>query len=738
MNELTIENEIRELQLQKAKESSRDKQLEILANLLGYREMPVDIDTFMDDPYYMGKVSANLYPFWRKLLRELFPTPLHTSTPILVFTGAIGTGKSTCVRFIAEYLKYRLACLVNPYDTFKFVPGKNLKFSYFHKTNTLAQTDFVDVMDTWEEMSPFFKEAFEAGRLSFLEQVCDSTRSNNNIGSDVLFYNLSELNFINYESAHEKLDAALKRWSSRFEMLTNYFGFVIIDTSSQGDDSIADDFIKNNPYGDKVRSVFTNKWLVREHLNYYGQKGWFKIFTGDGTHQPFIVNPEAGRIITPDMDPDRVIDVPEECRADAQFDLITFLQDAAGISTSSTDRFFPDTTQLHKDFDLPQFGPDVVKFDFYDKTDKLIYRFDRSLNEIPPDKIIYVRYDIGVTGDNTGLAIAYFDKWKVYDANKIVRQPIIKVPLAVGINRYEGMETPIYHLFEFLMDLNQKFEIGRFSADQYASRQLLQDSTRENIPNRYLSVDRTDEAYVFTKTLANNGLLHLPDNHLLKSEFSELRRVGNKIDHPSTGCFRGDTEILVKTENGTVDIVKLEDLVDNSSEYIHLGYDIASRKFEWSEIKAVANTNLVTKLVNLRFSDGSSFYCTEDHLILTENGYIPAGLIVLEDTLILNRQFTSTSYLISSEIIYLDEPIKVYDLESTSDNHNFCLSNGLVVHNSKDIADAVAGAVFDLYQDIDKAGQLSVKYKVESHTKYMEDRSRKSDSQFQDMLRGIY
>lgn len=29
----------------------------------------------------------------------------------------------------------------------------------------------------------------------------------------------------------------------------------------------------------------------------------------------------------------------------------------------------------------------------------------------------------------------------------------------------------------------------------------------------------------------------------------------------------------------------------------------------------------------------------------------------------------------------------VYDLETQSANHNFCLSNGVVVHNSKDIAD---------------------------------------------------
>jgi hypothetical protein len=48
-----------------------------------------------------------------------------------------------------------------------------------------------------------------------------------------------------------------------------------------------------------------------------------------------------------------------------------------------------------------------------------------------------------------------------------------------------------------------------------------------------LSVDRTDEAYVYTKSLANAGLLELPKNELLRKEFCELRRVGNKVDHPS-------------------------------------------------------------------------------------------------------------------------------------------------------------------------------------------------------------
>jgi hypothetical protein len=393
-----------------------------------------------------------------------------------------------------------------------------------------------------------------------------------------------------------KLDQGLKRWSSRFERFIRYFGFVIIDTSSQGDDSIADDFIKNNPYGDLVRPVFTNKWVVREHLHYYGTKGWFQVFAGDSTHQPFIIDPSKGKIVTSDMDPDRVIKVPEECRPDFEFDLVTALQDEAGISTTATDQFFPDKTNIRKCFSLPQYGSDVVKFDFYDKTDKFIYRFQRSIDEIPKDRIIFIRFDIGVTRDNTGLAITYFNKWKVYDQDKKIRLPDINVPLAVGINRFEGDETPITSMFEFVMDLNQIFEIGGVSMDQFGSRQFLQDLKRENIPNRYLSVDRTDEAYVYCKSLANAGCLHIANNTKCEKEFCELRRVGlNKVDHPPV-------------------------------------------------------------------SDGGS----------------------------------------------------------------------------KDISDAVAGAVYDLYNNIDLAGQLSIKYKVHKYTEQFKERSLRQDNEFQDRWGSIY
>jgi len=43
--------------------------------------------------------------------------------------------------------------------------------------------------------------------------------------------------------------------------------------------------------------------------------------------------------------------------------------------------------------------------------------------------------------------------------------------------------------------------------------------------------------------------------------------------------------------------------------------------------------------------------------------------------------------------VNLIEPVPVYDIE-VAVNSNFILSSGLIVHNSKDIADAVAGSIY--------------------------------------------
>ena len=61
------------------------------------------------------------------------------------------------------------------------------------------------------------------------------------------------------------------------------------------------------------------------------------------------------------------------------------------------------------------------------------------------------------------------------------------------------------------------------------------------------------------------------------------------------------------------------------------------------------------------------------------------------------RSVVTMSTIVSVKKIKLNSEIPVYDIEVPK-NHNFVLESGVVVHNSKDISDALAGAYWDALQ----------------------------------------
>lgn len=64
-----------------------------------YKEIPVDIETFITDDNYMGQAwkdnegKLKLYPYWMGKLKELFPDNLTTNVNTFIASGARGLGK---------------------------------------------------------------------------------------------------------------------------------------------------------------------------------------------------------------------------------------------------------------------------------------------------------------------------------------------------------------------------------------------------------------------------------------------------------------------------------------------------------------------------------------------------------------------------------------------------------------------------------------------------------------------
>ena len=115
---------------------------DIYQNLIyaDYKEIPVEIDTFLHEPKYLGKGLVDdegrftVFPYWEKKLKELFPNNLDTTYNNVILTGCLGydteipllNGKVLKIGELAQLAKTsQLNEYVYAFDieTNKYVPG---------------------------------------------------------------------------------------------------------------------------------------------------------------------------------------------------------------------------------------------------------------------------------------------------------------------------------------------------------------------------------------------------------------------------------------------------------------------------------------------------------------------------------------------------------------------------------------------------------------------------------------
>lgn len=111
-----------------------------------YEEIPVDIETFLYEPKYLGRGLVNsegkmtVFPYWIKTLKKLFPDPLQPSAyNTLALSGAIGLGKSFVATICLLYELYRMMCLKDPYLHYGLQPIDKITFAFLNITLDAAK-----------------------------------------------------------------------------------------------------------------------------------------------------------------------------------------------------------------------------------------------------------------------------------------------------------------------------------------------------------------------------------------------------------------------------------------------------------------------------------------------------------------------------------------------------------------------------------------------------------------------
>lgn len=110
-----------------------------------YKEIPVDIETFLHNPRYLGSGLTDdegrftVFPYWVNMLKKIFPNNLDTTYNTLVLSGAIGLGKSFIAVICLLYMLYRMLCLKDPYKHYGLQPIDLITFSFINITKDAAK-----------------------------------------------------------------------------------------------------------------------------------------------------------------------------------------------------------------------------------------------------------------------------------------------------------------------------------------------------------------------------------------------------------------------------------------------------------------------------------------------------------------------------------------------------------------------------------------------------------------------
>lgn len=323
-----------------------------------FKSTPVDIDTFIADPQYLGKaLNGGMYPYWLGKLKKLYPKGLYA--PVyneVVLSGALGTGKSVAAVVGFLYDLYILTMLKNPHETFKLRPESSICPAII--TADGSNTLLAEVIADFIGMSPYFMALLQKYSTLDVESL-QPDMFPNNIGiarvfstSTLLRRTLyggivddtglmvkrvtidkvrSGLNF--YEPATidalgkvtELYESVWRRTISRFAVFPEV-GISCRMWLATGVSSMLDALVERRTARNSLSmyTVSPTIWEAQEHKGIYsGNK--FIVDVGTNMDVPCIVEDDAG------LPRNRAINVPVEYKHEFEKDIFAALRDLAGI-----------------------------------------------------------------------------------------------------------------------------------------------------------------------------------------------------------------------------------------------------------------------------------------------------------------------------------------------------------------------------------------------------------------------
>lgn len=534
--------------------------------LVDFTELPVSIDQFLDDPYYLGQTNnqgKNVYPFWRQTFKNIFNAGNQYNE--IVLSGATRLGKTSSAVTMMAYMLYKLMLYREPHKYFNKKEVSRFTLAFANLTEKLAYgVAYREFQDTIKEV-PWF---MDRGKISKSDRnfyyipeggkidIIAGSDSSMFLGMQIFAAAIDEANFaksgvkdITIAKDHMKnlYDTINARISGTFRIGGEVYGKMITASSKNQDNDYLSGHIETQQKtnNDHLYLVDEPQWKVLPKRMFSDKVFHFTV--GDRYKRGFVIpeeNDDEEHRAEYERQGYRVIEAPAELRKNFLADYDISLRDIAGISVVGAMGFITQesiTPCVSQDRANP-FFEDILtigKDDDFEIAD--FFHIEAVPNELKYQQM-NIHLDLAETHNRTGICgcCVAGNKLIETDDGKKVAMPFIKEVFAVAIQAPRGGRMSFQKVVNFIIYLRQNhFNVGTVSADQHQSAYLLQVMEQQGLDAFKLSVGMNE--YIGLRNILVDQRIELVRCQLQENELINTQRMNNKIHHPEDeGGGHGD------------------------------------------------------------------------------------------------------------------------------------------------------------------------------------------------------
>lgn len=536
---------------------------------IDYVRKPVNIETFILDEYYLGKVLKDLHPLWIEDLKTVFAPRSQIFEWIL--TGGIGIGKTTLAMAAMAYKLYCLSCLKDAPSYYGLLPESLIILGIYSITKRqVADTGYFKLRGHIDN-SPYFRNDFPRSKkidsqVDFerttgkLIKVIPGSQELHALGLDLFSFSMDEVNFMRAKAdkdmglmvgqAYDLYNATRTRIVSRFIRPGGMIpGIMLLMSSRKAQTDFLEERLKKIDRAVTYVSEYA-LWEVKDKSKFI--LPWFKVEVGDRI--------AASRILEKGDKPrpgGKVLDIPGEYKKLFQEDIDQNLRDVAGIATFNISPLIRDRKSIidavRKSVPKP-FDKKSVTLDILDDIQLAEYWTMRTACKILRGKYVprlnpgaprFGHTDIGLTGDSAGIAMGHVSGMvrveRVKDDGTVALEenPFIIIDFMLRITPPPGSEIELSKIRAFWFYILKFYPLLRVTFDGFQSADSMQIlKKRKKMEAGLLSIDKTDTPYLSLRSAHFDRRIAMYDYLPYQDEVLDLERIAikgkkPKVDHPT-------------------------------------------------------------------------------------------------------------------------------------------------------------------------------------------------------------